>query len=67
MMNEAKAMHRLLSYYELRDKPDDTIEKFVYLLDQFGKVTERRPSPNWGEPHRNFRKRALAARAGATE
>lgn len=67
MMNEVGAMHRLLSYYELRDKAEDTIEKFVWLLDQFGKVTEHRPSPNWGEPHRNYRKQRLAARSEATE
>lgn len=67
ILNEAGATTRLLSYWELRDKPADTLARYVGTGTATGPYVKEAPKANWGEAHLNFRRLKLLQRTEQDE
>lgn len=60
LMNEVGATNRLLSYFELKDRPSEVLEAFV-KTGVIGKYVKKMPKASWkSEAYRNYRRLSLA-------
>lgn len=62
ILNTANANTRLLSYWELRDKPSETLVKYVTTGRHSGQYIKKAPKTNWKEAHLNYRRLNLLNR-----
>lgn len=67
LMNELGVHNRLLSYYALKDCPEDTLPTYVQngIIGAYSE--QETPAQNWSETYNNFRRLKLVERLGTDE
>lgn len=67
LMNELDCNNRLLSYFELKDRPLSVLEEYV-TTGSYGKYKKKTPKVSWGsEAYRNYRRLKMVERVNAAK